>query len=206
MKKIGDKKKQIILSNQKKRKTQKETDICDKNKKEVCSYSNCLNEQLKLEDCGMKNCTNKLDYLCQNNIDIFSFDSQFENIDGNSFRCSKFLEECMTNESKPKNIFDNTDSESEDEMIDVTNKNNYNDDDDDSNVVNLKKNSEEVDDVEETILDDFDNTTSDHIEDVKDDKDYNDVIPKMSVLSVVYEAHLFKTNMNVFNDLFKNKK
>ena len=99
MKKIGDKKKQIILSKQKKRKTQKEIDICDKNKKEVYSYSNCLNEQLKLEDCGMKNCTNKLDHLCQNNIDNFSFDSQFENIDGNLFRCSKCLEECMTNES-----------------------------------------------------------------------------------------------------------
>ena len=32
------------------------------------------------------------------------------------------------------------------------------------------------------------------------------LLKTMSVLSVVYEAHLFKTNMNVFNDLFKNKK
>ena len=102
MKKIGDKKKQIILSKQKKRKTQKEIDICDKNKKEVYSYSNCLNEQLKLEDCGMKNCTNKLDHLCQNNIDNASFDNKFEEIYGNTFRCSKCFEECMKKESLPK--------------------------------------------------------------------------------------------------------
>ena len=56
----------------------------------------------------------------------------------------------MTNESKPKNIFDNTDSESEDEIINVTNKNNYNydDDDDDSNVVIFNKSGEKVDYVE----------------------------------------------------------
>ena len=29
---------------------------------------------------------------------------------------------------------------------------------------------------------------------------------KMSVLSVVYDAHFFKTNMNVFKDLLKKKK
>ena len=106
---------------------------------------------LKLEDCVIKNCTNKLHYSCQNNIDNVSFDSQFEEKYGNAFRCSKCLEECTKKESQSKNWFDDTDSESEDEIINVTNKNNYNDDDDDSNVVILNKNGEEVDDVEERI-------------------------------------------------------
>ena len=48
-------------------------------------------------------------------------------------------------------------------MIDVTNKTNYDDDDDNSNVVHFNKNGEEVDDIEQTILDDSDNTTSDNI-------------------------------------------
>ena len=84
-------------------------------------------------------------------------------------------------------------------MINVKNKTNYNDDDD-PNVVNFNKNSEEV---EETILDDTDKTTSDNNEDTKDEKDDNNVTPKMYVLTAVYEAHFFKTNMNVFKDLLK---
>ena len=60
-------------------------------------------------------------------------------------------------------MFDNKESESEDERIDVTNKTNYDDDDDNSNVVHFNKNGEEVDDIEQTILDDSDNTTSDNI-------------------------------------------
>ena len=54
-----------------------------------------LNGQLKLEDYGMKICTNKLHHLCQNNIDHVSFDSKFEKVYGNAFRCSKCYEECM---------------------------------------------------------------------------------------------------------------
>ena len=56
----------------------------------------------------------------------------------------------MKNKSLPKHLLDNTDSESEDEIINVTNKNNYNynDDDDDSNVVIFNKNGEKVDYVE----------------------------------------------------------
>ena len=59
-------------------------------------------------------------------------------------------------------MFD-TESKSDDEMIDVKNKTNYNDDDN-SNVVNFNENGEEVDEVEETILDDSDNTTLDNNE------------------------------------------
>ena len=90
-------------------------------------------------------------------------------------------------------------------MIDVKNKTNYNDDDN-SNFVNFNKNGEEVEEVEENIFDDIDNTTSDNNEDTKYDKVYNKVTPKMSVLSVVYEAHFFKTNMNVFKEILKNNK
>ena len=60
----------------------------------------------------------------------------------------------MNVESLRKDLFD-SESESKDEMIDVKNKTNYNDGDD-SNVVNINKNGEEV---EETILDDTDNIT-----------------------------------------------
>ena len=56
-----------------------------------------------------------------------------------------------------------TESKSDDEMIDVKNKTNYNDDDN-SNIVNFNENGEEVDEVEETILDDSDNTTLDNNE------------------------------------------
>ena len=204
-KNIDDKKKKTTLSKQKK-KTQKDIDICHKNKKEVCSYSNCLNGQIQLEDCAVNNCSNKLHHLFQNNIDNVSFDSQFEERYGNAFMCSKSLEECMKKESQSKKLLDDTDSESEDEIINLTNKNNYNDDDDDSNVAIFNKNGEENDDVEETILDDYDNTTLNNIEDAKNDKAYNDVVPKMFVLSVVYEVHFFETNMNVYKDLLKNKK
>ena len=77
-KKIVEKNKDTILSKPKKRKTQSAINMCDKNKKKVNSYSNCLYGYLKLEDCVIKNCTNKLHYSCQNNIDNVSFDSQFE--------------------------------------------------------------------------------------------------------------------------------
>ena len=94
----------------------------------------------------------------------------------------------MNIEYPRKGLFD-IESKSEDEIIDVKNKSNSNDDDD-SNVVNFNKNGEEV---EETILDDTDNTTSNNNEDVKDDKEYNiieeyNVTPKISISSVVYEA------------------
>ena len=105
-----------------------------------------------------------------------------------AFRCSKCHEECMNIEYPRKCLFD-IELEGEDEIIDVKNKCNSNDDDD-SNVFNLNKNGEEV---EETILDDTDNTTSNNNEDVKDDKEYNiieeyNVTPKISISSVVYEA------------------
>ena len=74
----------------------------------------------------------------------------------------------MRIESPPNDLFD-SESESEDELIDVK-KNNYYNNDDDSNVVNFNKNSEEIKEVKETILYDSDNTTSDNNEDAKNDK------------------------------------
>ena len=70
-------------------------------------------------------------------------------------------------------------------------KTNYNDDDD-SNLVNFNKNGEEVDEIEESILDNSDNTTSDNIEDAKDDKDYNDVIPKNACIKCCLCSTFFK--------------
>ena len=99
-------------------------------------------------------------------------------------------------------MFD-TESECEDEIIDVKNKSNPNDDDD-SNVVIFNENGEEV---EDTMLDDTDNTTSDNNKDEKDEKEDNiieksNVTQKNYVLSVVCEAHFFKANLNVFKKKF----
>ena len=60
------------------------------------------------------------------------------------------------------------------------------------------------------MVDDTDNTMSDNNEDEKDKKEDTiiekiNVTQKKYVLSVVYEAHFSKTNMNVFKDLLKNK-
>ena len=64
---------------------------------------------------------------------------------------------------------------------------------------------EEVDD---TMHDDTDNKMSDNNEDEKEDNIIKIMLyySKMSVLNVVYEAHFFKTNINVFKDLLKYKK
>ena len=111
----------------------------------------------------------------------------------------------MNIEYPRKGLFD-IESKSEDEIIDVKNKSNSNDDDD-LNVVNLNKNGEKV---EETILDETDNTTSNNNEDVKDDKEYNiieeyKVTPKY-LYQMLFMKLFLKTNMNVFKDLLKNKK
>ena len=60
------------------------------------------------------------------------------------------------------------------------------------------------------MVDDTDNTMSDNNEDEKDKKE-DTIIEKINVtqkkymLSVVYEAHFSKINMNIFLDLFKKK-
>ena len=96
-----------------------------------------------------------------------------------------------------------SDLESGNDVSDVKDKSNLNDDD--SNVVILNENGEEV---EGTMHDDNDIITSDNNEDKNEDIIFKkcNITQKIYVLSVVYEAHFFKTNMNIFKDLSKNKK
>ena len=65
------------------------------NKDNECSYKNCLYNNLKLKNCAIKTYSNKLRYLCQNNIDQSSHDGGFENHFGNNFCCSECIEDQM---------------------------------------------------------------------------------------------------------------
>ena len=141
--------------------------------------------------------------MCQNNIDNMQYNSEFKIKFSLVFRCSECIVECMNNElHHTHNLFD-LDWESENEVNDVKNKSNPNDDD--SIVVPFNEIGEKVDD---TMYDDTDNKISDNNEDEKEDNIIKIILyySKMSVLNVVYEAHFFKTNINVFKDLLKYKK
>ena len=89
----------------------------------------------------------------------------------------------MNIKSPRKYLFD-SESKSEDEIIDVKNKTNSNNDD--SNIVNFNKNGEAI---EETILDDTDTTMSYNNEDAKDDKEFN-IIEKNNCVKSVTPLYL----------------
>ena len=59
----------------------------------VCSYQNCLYQNLTLEHCGTSNCTNKLHHMCQQNIDEEQYNGQFESVFGLRFSCSECIVE-----------------------------------------------------------------------------------------------------------------
>ena len=134
--------KDTIISKQKNRKTIDVIRISDKKQTKVCSYRNCLFENLKLEDCGNKHCSNKLHHMCQNNINNFQYNGEFEIKFDLAFRCSVYIVECMNNGLlHAHNLFDSH-SESENEVSGVKDKSNPNDDD--SIVIIFNEYGEEV--------------------------------------------------------------
>ena len=94
--------------------------------------------------------------MCQNNINNVQYNGEFKIKFGLVFRCSECIEEYMNIELPHTHNFFDTQSESEDEVIDVNDKSNPNDDD--SNVFILNKNGEEVEDI---MHNDTDNAISD---------------------------------------------